>query len=217
MDAQEQMISWGTIYKALRDTLPAVRYHDGQPVTALTPAPRGATVHVGDAAHAVDLAIIADGSASRHRGLVAPEGASRYAGYVAYRGVIDEADLPHDLAARFRDRFSFYDANRTRFLCYFIPGDFGTTTPGRRRMNWVWYVRSDAPELSRITTDRNGIGHGLSLLSGLIGPMSAPNSWSAHGRHCRRLCASWWSTPASPSCKRSSMAASPRCATTGCC
>ncbi|EST18501.1 hypothetical protein M878_45105 [Streptomyces roseochromogenus subsp. oscitans DS 12.976] len=74
------------------------------------------------------------------------------------------------MAARFRDRFSFYDGNRTQFLCSFIPGDFGTTTPGRRRMNWVWYVRADAPELERITTDRNGIGHGLSLPPGLIAP-----------------------------------------------
>ncbi|MFJ6564685.1 hypothetical protein ACIQMV_33485 [Streptomyces sp. NPDC091412] len=168
MPMRQQMISWGTIYKALRDKLPGERYHDGQPVTALAPAPGGATIHVGDAAHAVDLAVIADGSASGHRGLVAPGGASRYAGYVAYRGVIDEADLPQELATRFRDAFSFYDGDRTQFLCYFIPGDFGTTTPGRRRMNWVWYVRADASELERITTDRNGIGHSLSLPPGLI-------------------------------------------------
>lgn len=170
MPMRQQMISWGTIYKALRDALPAERYHDGQPVTTLTPAPAGATIHAGDTAHAVDLAIIADGSASAHRGLVAPEGAPRYAGYVAYRGVIDEADLPQESTARFRDRFSFYHANRTQFLCYFIPGDFGTTTPGRRRMNWVWYVPADTPELERITTDRNGTGHGLSLPPGLIAP-----------------------------------------------
>ncbi|WP_345651514.1 FAD binding domain-containing protein [Streptomyces siamensis] len=170
MPMRQQMISWGTIYKALRDTLPAERYHDGQPVTALTPTPAAATLHLGSTAHAVDLAIVADGSASLHRGLVAPESASRYAGYVAYRGVIDEADLPQELAACFRDRFSFYDGDRTQFLCYFIPGDFGTTAPGHRRMNWVWYVRADAPELEHITTDRNGIGHGLSLPPGLIAP-----------------------------------------------
>ncbi|MFE3905942.1 hypothetical protein ACFXPY_38210 [Streptomyces sp. NPDC059153] len=46
------------------------------------------------------------------------------------------------------------------------PGDFGTTTPGRRRMNWVWYVRADAAGLDRITTDRNGTAHGLSLPRG---------------------------------------------------
>ncbi|NEB96238.1 hypothetical protein [Streptomyces bauhiniae] len=170
MPMRQQMISWGTIYKALRDALPAERYHDGQPVTALDPTPAGATIHTGEAGHLVDLAIIADGSASGHRGLVTPDGASRYAGYVAYRGVIEEADLPQELAVRFRDRFSFYDGDHTQFLCYFIPGDFGTTTPGRRRMNWVWYVRADAPELERITTDRNGVGHGLSLPPGLIAP-----------------------------------------------
>lgn len=167
---RQRMISWGTIYKALRDTLPAERYHDGQPVTALTPTPAGATIHVDGAAQPVDLAIIADGSASRFRALVAPDGAPRYAGYVAYRGVIDEADLPQELATSLGDRFSFYDGDRTQFLCYFIPGDFGTTITGHCRMNWVWYVPADAPELKRITTDRNGSAHGLSLPPGLLAP-----------------------------------------------
>ncbi|MFC4015299.1 FAD-dependent monooxygenase [Nonomuraea purpurea] len=97
-------------------------------------------------------------------------GCPRYAGYVAYRGVIDEAELPEELSEVFRDRFSFYDGDRTQFLCYFIPGDFGATTPGRRRMNWVWYIRADAAGLDRITTDRNGTAHGLSLPPGLIAP-----------------------------------------------
>ncbi|OIJ95686.1 hypothetical protein BIV24_08440 [Streptomyces colonosanans] len=164
----QRMISWGAIYASLRNRLDGARYHDGQPVAALTPRVDGVDVHVGDAVHPVDLAIIADGSGSRHRGLVALDGAPRYAGYVAYRGVIDETELPEEMSAVFRDRFSFYDADRTQFLCYFIPGDFGATTPGSRRMNWVWYVRADAAGLERITTDREGTAHGLSLPPGLI-------------------------------------------------
>lgn len=167
---RQQMISWGAIYTSLRDRLDSARYHDGQPVTALTPRPDGVDVHVGDAVHSVDLAIIANGSASRHRSLVAPDSAPRYAGYVAYRGVIDETELPEELSTVFRDRFSFYDGERTQFLCYFIPGGFGTTTPGSRRMNWVWYVRADVVGLDRITTDRDGTAHGLSLPPGLIAP-----------------------------------------------
>ncbi|MEU0809714.1 FAD-dependent monooxygenase [Streptomyces sp. NPDC005970] len=167
---RQQMISWGAIYKPLRDRLDTVRYRDGQHVDVLTPRPDGVDVQVGAAVHPVDLAIIADGSASRHRGLVAPNREPRYAGYVAYRGVIDEGELPEELSAVFRDRFSFYDGDRTQFLCYFIPGDFGTTEPGKRRMNWVWYVRADAADLDRTTTDRNGTAHGLSLPPGLIAP-----------------------------------------------
>ncbi|MEU5101114.1 MULTISPECIES: FAD-dependent monooxygenase [unclassified Streptomyces] len=167
---RQRMISWGAIYTSLRDRLDSERYHDGRRVTALTPWPDGVDVHLGEAVHPVDLAIIADGSASRHRGLVAPDGAPRYAGYVAYRGVIDEAELPEELSEVFRDRFSFYDGDRTQFLCYFIPGDFGSTTPGSRRMNWVWYVRADAAGLDRITTDRDGTAHGLSLPPGLMAP-----------------------------------------------
>ncbi|WP_335937311.1 FAD binding domain-containing protein [Streptomyces sp. PTD5-9] len=167
---RQQMISWGALHTSLRDRLDPARYHDGQHVTALAPRPGGVDVHVGDTVHPVDLAIIADGSASSHRGLVAPDSAPRYAGYVAYRGVIGEADLSEDLNAVFRDRFSFYDGERTQFLCYFIPGDSGTVTPGRRRMNWVWYVRADTAGLDRITTDRDGTAHGLSLPPGLIAP-----------------------------------------------
>ncbi|WP_189188288.1 FAD binding domain-containing protein [Streptomyces albiflavescens] len=170
---RQQMISWGAIYKSLRDRLDSARYHDGQSVTALTPRRDAVDIHVGDAVHSVhsvDLAIIADGSASRHRGLVAPDRAPHYAGYVAYRGVIDETDLPAELSAVFRDRFSFYDGEHTQFLCYFIPGDFGAVAPGSRRMNWVWYVRADAAGLDRITTDRDGTAYGLSLPPGLIAP-----------------------------------------------
>ncbi|MFD7878583.1 hypothetical protein ACFV5G_31585 [Streptomyces sp. NPDC059766] len=167
---RQRMISWGAIYTSLRDRLDPARYHEGAQVTALVPRPEGVDVQVGGAVRSVDLAIIADGSASRHRRLVAPEGAPRYAGYVAYRGVIDEADLSQELSEVFRDRFSFYDGDRTQFLSYFIPGDLGTTAPGRRRMNWVWYVRADAAGLERITTDRNGTVHGLSLPPGLIAP-----------------------------------------------
>ncbi|MET9243231.1 hypothetical protein [Nonomuraea sp. NPDC003709] len=164
---RQRMISWGAIYTSLRDRLDVARYHDGQHVTALTSRPDGVAVEVGGAVHSVDLAIIADGSASRHRGLVAPDGVPRYAGYVAYRGVIDEAELPEELSTSLRDRFSFYDGDQTQFLCYFIPGDFGST---RRRMNWVWYVQADAAGLDRITTDRDGVAHGPSLPPGLIAP-----------------------------------------------
>lgn len=166
----QRMISWGAIYASLRDRLDSARYHEGQPVAALAPHPGGVDVHVGDAVHPVDLAIIADGSSSRHRELVAPDGAPRYAGYVAYRGVIDETELPEEMSAVFRDRFSFYDGDRTQFLCYFIPGDFGEMAPGSRRMNWVWYVRADAAGLDRITTDRDGTARGLSVPPGLIAP-----------------------------------------------
>ncbi|MFJ5921129.1 hypothetical protein ACIQF6_00845 [Kitasatospora sp. NPDC092948] len=167
---RQQMISWGTIHQALRDALPAGRYHGGQPVTGLAHRPDGATVRVGGADRAVDLAILADGSGSRHRGLVAPAGAPRYAGYVAHRGVVDEADLPRELVARFDGRFSFWDGDRSQFLCYFIPGDHGAVAAGRRRLNWVWYARADRSELDRLTTDRHGVRHGLSLPPGLLDP-----------------------------------------------
>lgn len=167
---RQQMISWGAIYQPLRDKLDNTRYRDGQQVDALTPRPDGVDIHTGDTVRPVDLAIIAEGSSSRHRGLVTPGGDPCYAGYVAYRGVIDEAELPEKLSEVFRNRFSFYDGDRTQFLCYFIPSAFGAAGPGMRRMNWVWYVRADEAELDHVTTDRNGVARGLSLPPGLMAP-----------------------------------------------
>lgn len=166
----QQMISWGTVYNSLRDTLAPTSYHGGQSVTNVEGHDSNATVVTDTSAHQVDLAIIADGSSSRHRGLVANDGSPAYAGYVAYRGVIDDAQLPEHLAATFSDRFSFYDGPQSQFLCYFIPGNDGSVAPGARRLNWVWYVSADAGRLREITTDFTGHTHGTSLPPGLIAP-----------------------------------------------
>ncbi|MFE3902070.1 hypothetical protein ACFXPY_17490 [Streptomyces sp. NPDC059153] len=66
-------------------------------------------------------------------------------------------------------------------MCYFIPGDFGTTTPGKRRMNWVRNVRADAAGLHRITTDRTGTAHGLTLPRGRSPRRCTASSWTARG------------------------------------
>lgn len=166
----QQMISWGTIYNSLRDTLAPTSYHGGQAVTGVEGHDAGATVFTDTGIHQVDLAIIADGSNSRHRGLVDAGGTPIYAGYIAYRGVVDEAQLPEHLAAEFSGRFSFYDGPQSQFLCYFIPGANGSVAPGERRLNWVWYVSADAERLCEVTTDVTGHTHGTSVPPGLIAP-----------------------------------------------
>lgn len=166
----QRMISWGVIYNALRATFPEDRYRSGAPVRSLRSTETEAVVEFDASSETVDLVIVADGTASSLRTLVTDDPAPTYAGYVAYRGVVAEAELTEELARTFTDRFTFFDAPGTQFLCYFIPGDGGIVQPGRRRLNWVWYVPADPDRLLQITTDGNDRHHGLSLPPGAMHP-----------------------------------------------
>src|SRR5713101_8459798 len=111
-----------------------------------------------------DLLVAADGAQSPTRRRFLPDLSSTYAGYVAWRGTLDEADAPPDLARFFDDAFTFCEARSAgHILVYFIPGDGTDTTPGMRRLNWVWYVGVGEADLPRILVDRDGRQHHASL------------------------------------------------------
>src|ERR1700675_929180 len=106
----------------------------------------------------------AEGAQSPTRRRFLPDLSSTYAGYVAWRGTLDEADAPPDLVRFFDDAFTFCEARSAgHILVYFIPGDSADTTPGRRRLNWVWYVGVNEADLPRILVDRDGRQHHVSL------------------------------------------------------
>src|SRR5258708_6153622 len=44
-----------------------------------------------------------------------------------------------------------------------VPGAGAATTPGKRRLNWVWYVGVGKADLPRILVDRDGRKHHASL------------------------------------------------------
>ena len=111
-----------------------------------------------------DVLVAADGAQSLTRRHFLPDLSSTYAGYVAWRGTLDETDAPPDLVRFFDDAFTFCEARSAgHILVYFIPGDGGDTTPGRRRLNWVWYVGVNEADLPRILVDRDGRQHHASL------------------------------------------------------
>jgi 2,6-dihydroxypyridine 3-monooxygenase len=61
------------------------------------------------------------------------------------------------------------ETGTAHILCYFIPGPGAATEPGRRGLNWVWYVNMpDGPELERLLTDRTGKLHGASVPAGMV-------------------------------------------------
>jgi 2-polyprenyl-6-methoxyphenol hydroxylase-like FAD-dependent oxidoreductase len=163
--APQDFTSWEAIYRTLVDAFPSERYHRGAMLTNFDSGKGSVRAHIDR--HGVveaDVLVAADGAQSPSRRHFLPDLSSTYAGYVAWRGTLDEADAPPDLVRFFDDAFTFSEARSAgHILVYFIPGDGAATTPGRRRLNWVWYVGVNEADLPRILVDRDGRQHHASL------------------------------------------------------
>jgi len=64
--------------------------------------------------------------------------------------------LPGRLHSELTDRFNLYSANGIQFLCYLVPGPAGETAPGRRRVNWVWYINASEAAFAAVMTGQSG-------------------------------------------------------------
>ena len=167
----QRFASWYTIYRTLRSTFPDERYHPGSTLTGFGQADGRIVAHFAECGEVeADLLVCADGSSSETRRRLLPEVESRYAGYVAWRGTLEEERAPPELVRFFDHSFTFCEARSGgHILCYFIPGAGAAIEPGRRRLNWVWYVNVPAgPELERLLTDRTGKLHGGSVPAGMV-------------------------------------------------
>src|ERR1700730_5142845 len=82
-----------------------------------------------------DLLVCAEGAQSPTRRRLLPDATSDYAGYVAWRGTLDEAVAPAELARFFDDTFPFSEARSGgHILVYYIPGASADPTRGKRRL-----------------------------------------------------------------------------------
>jgi 2-polyprenyl-6-methoxyphenol hydroxylase-like FAD-dependent oxidoreductase len=162
----QDFTSWEAIYRTLRAAFPEERYHMGAALTRVEE--RGSssiTAEIyGHGRIDADVLVSADGAQSPTRRRLLPEVESTYAGYVAWRGTLDEADAPPKLVRFFDDTFTFSEARSGgHILVYFIPGASADPTPGKRRLNWVWYVGVNEEELPQLLVDRDGGCHHASL------------------------------------------------------
>ncbi len=103
---------------------------------------------------------------STARAQLFPETEPEFADYVAWRGVVPEADVSDAVIDAFDGRFTFYQGERTLILAYFIPGGDGSTAPGDRRLNWVWYDTLRGRERDTIFTDTTGASQQFSVSPG---------------------------------------------------
>jgi 2-polyprenyl-6-methoxyphenol hydroxylase-like FAD-dependent oxidoreductase len=170
MAMPQRFTSWDAIYRTLRGAFPAERYHIGSRLVSLENGASGVTARFADDSSVEsDFLVGADGVDSVVRAHFLPEATPSYAGYVAWRGVLSEQEAPPELIAEFQDRFTFFQYPQSHILCYLIPGIGGTTAPGERRLNWVWYNNySEGCELNDLLTDREGKKRAYSVPPGAL-------------------------------------------------
>jgi 2,6-dihydroxypyridine 3-monooxygenase len=116
-----------------------------------------------------DLLVCADGIHSAARRRLLPDLQPAYAGYVGWRGTVVETELDEDTYATFADAITYCVVPNSHILVYPIPSLDGSLAPGRRLINWVWYRNVEpGADLERLLTDRQGIGHAVSVGAGEV-------------------------------------------------
>jgi len=120
------------------------------------------------------LLVAADGPSSTIRRILEPETQRKYVDYCVIRGTVPETEGSQAALDVFRERFAFFHAPGIQNLTYTIAGKNGSTKPGERLLNFVWYANfpSGSAELEKIMTDKNGQRRRYTIPPGMI-------SWDA--------------------------------------
>ena len=152
---RQYLSSWGTLYRRLRDAVPAGSYALGNEVVDVVDGPDRALASLRDGSRlAADLVVGADGIWSTVRAKLNPGAVPAYAGYVAWRGLIDETALPDAIRHRHGSIQGFFAERNEQFTMYLVSGADDSLVPGRRRFGFLWYRAVDEHrELPELLTD----------------------------------------------------------------
>ena len=166
-------------YCELPDEVPSdgkAEYRYDHTVTSLTEDGSKVTVHFktaeGPSSMSADLVIGADGPSSSIRKAFLPDVRRKLTGYCALRGTVPELEASPEAAAAFSERFTFFHGQGIQILAYLIPGKNGSTTPGERLVNFVWYYNFpvDSAEFKELMTDVDGEHHHITMPPGKMQP-----------------------------------------------
>lgn len=158
MPMQLAAFHWSTLWGQLRRRVPDERYHRAAVVTDVSEEASGRLRVSFDHAEAVtaDLVVFADGYQSLGRRLLFPDVSLRYRGYQLWRGLLPEAALADpDVLGSNCPRVS-YPTMPGNFVCYFVPGEDGSTRTGERFVNWAAYIPVPEGDLASLMVDRSG-------------------------------------------------------------
>lgn len=188
--------SWNTVYRELRTAYGDGRYELGHELVGFEQgsadegAASGGPVTLrfaNGATHDCDLLVAADGIGSLARRQLLPAAAPAYAGYVAWRGMVPEAGLASEVAASLSEAITYYIDANSHILVYPIPNVAGSTEPGDRLINFVWYRNYlEGEDLDDLLTDTTGVRRELSVPPGAMATHHVAEARSA----ARRLPAS---------------------------
>jgi 2-polyprenyl-6-methoxyphenol hydroxylase-like FAD-dependent oxidoreductase len=167
----QTLTSWDRVFRLLRESLPADRYHLGKELRRIEPAAASAVAHFADGSRAEAALIVgADGFRSSVRAQILPRIKPVYAGYVAWRGLVPEDALSRSAHADLFDALVFSLPPGEQCLAYPVAGPDNDLRTGHRRCNFVWYRPASEPKLNRLLTDAAGHVHALGIPPPLVAP-----------------------------------------------
>lgn len=149
---------WSTLWSQLRRRVPDEAYHQGHAVIDAKPAEERVALEFADGGRRhFDLVVFADGYRSLGRRLLFPDVNLRYRGYMLWRGLLPESEVAGapTLGATV-PRISF-TSGAGNLVAYFVPGEYGSLTPGDRLVNWASYIELPAEEVDDFMVDRSGV------------------------------------------------------------
>lgn len=163
------LTSWDRLQRLIRATIDPARYHLGWEFERVEQDGRGVRVYFSEGrTEQADILIGSDGVRSSVRGQLAPQVQPIYAGYYIWRGAPNEANLDAETLRTIYPLFTFYLPKQQQVITYPIAGFDDDLTPGKRRLNFIWYRVADTSRLREMNVDAKGVQHEYSVPPPLI-------------------------------------------------
>jgi 2,6-dihydroxypyridine 3-monooxygenase len=158
--------SWNTVYRQMFNCFDPAKYRLGHEMVGLDTELSRVEFSNGLVVEP-DLVVCTDGVGSFARSILHAGVVPEYAGYVAWRGVVPEAELSAETLVALDNAITYYHYANSHILVYPIPGRDGSTIPGERLMNIVWYRNYHSGEdLDDLMLDRRSVAREVSMPPG---------------------------------------------------
>ncbi len=145
------LVNWAHLYQWLRRGIPDDLYRGASTVELIEAGPPGTTLHLPGGSLDFDLVVCADGYRSMGRRLIDPDAAPVYRGMVMWRGLLPESDIRADpLRGCDLLRVGYQGGHG---LLYYIPGPEHSTEPGKRLLQWAYYLQVPEGALPSVLVD----------------------------------------------------------------